>query len=313
MPAAGQEEIIAVCICTDGRRETLLPCLQSVLDQAPPPEAIVRPVLVDNSGGQEGRRVAAALDVGEALLCVEEPRPGIPAARNRALETALGIGADWIAFIDDDEVAPSEWLACLIRAARATGCDVLQGAVAYADTPEEAVELARSWRPPAGAIDALPRRAAATNNVIFKRWIVAPPDGLRFDEAMTAGGSDGEFFMRAHQRGAVIMRTRDAVVVEHRPPDRLSLGHACRRAFRVGANCNYRYRKNYSGAQALVRLSLRMSERLATAVAHIIASLGVAIFSLPRSVVLARKSLADVCFAFGCVGPYFGLAPDKYQ
>jgi glycosyltransferase involved in cell wall biosynthesis len=313
MPTVGQDEIIAVCICTDGRRETLLPCLQSVLDQAPPPEAIVRTVLVDNSGGQEGRRVAAALDVGEALLCVEEPRPGIPAARNRALEAALGIGADWIAFIDDDEIAPRSWIARLLEGARTSRCDVLQGSVAAVTSVEDAITHAQTWQPPGASVAARPRGMAATNNVIIKKWIVAPPMGLRFDEAMTTGGSDGEFFLRARQHGARIMRTVDAPVFEHRPAQRLALAEECRRAFRVGANTNYRYRKNYTALVAAVRLVLRALEKLLMGSWRLIKAAALILLSFQRSIALARKSLADFYFAAGCIGPYLGFAPDRYH
>jgi succinoglycan biosynthesis protein ExoM len=309
MQPADHVEMVAVCICTDGKRATLRDCLRSIIAQEPPPAARMRVVLVDNSGRAGGSPLAEGLDVVE----VAEPRRGIPAARNKALDTALALGADWIAFLDDDEFAPPQWLGRLLAIGRASACDVLQGGVAYADSWEETVHTARDWQPPRELGAARKRAAAATNNVIFKRWLVGEPGRLRFDESMTSGGSDGEFFMRAHRLGATIMRTGDALVVEHRPPERLSLQHATRRSFRVGANCNFRYRKNYPAPAAFVRLLLRAGERLVGGVARLVAAAPLALVSTGRARDLLRRAWADICFAGGCLGPYFGLAPDRYH
>lgn len=76
--------------------------------------------VVDNDA--EGR---AGVAVGEALAAgypwplhhVVAPERGISHARNRALEAALP-GCDYLAFIDDDETAPRDWLRELPSALR---------------------------------------------------------------------------------------------------------------------------------------------------------------------------------------------------
>jgi succinoglycan biosynthesis protein ExoM len=45
---------------------------------------------------------------------VHEPICGIARARNAALDKATELGADWIAMLDDDEVADPRWLANLM-------------------------------------------------------------------------------------------------------------------------------------------------------------------------------------------------------
>jgi hypothetical protein len=149
--------------------------------------------------------------------------------------------------------------------------------------------------------------------VIFRSWLVAPPVGLRFDETMLVGGSDGEFFMRASRHGARILRTADAVVFEHRPASRATLAHECRRAYRVGANCNYRYRKHHAAPTALVRLLARATEKVLVGAGRLVAAAVLVLLSFRKSVELARKSAADACFACGCLGPYFGLTPHRYH
>jgi succinoglycan biosynthesis protein ExoM len=306
----GGDELVAVCVCSGGGRETLLPCLRSVLAQEVPPGARVTTVVVDNS--RDGEVARAVEGLGPGLLCVDERKPGIPAARNRAVEIAVELEADWIAFIDDDEIAPAGWLVRLLELAKANGADALQGGLIFADSQEEAARVAGAWSPLADP-QVRPRAAAATNNVLLKTRLVKPPLNLRFDEAMTKGGSDGEFFMRAAAAGCRIMRTEDAPVVEYRPVERQSLAYAARRSFRTGANANYRYRKNYGAVDAAARLLLRALERLLRGLARIFAAILVLLFARSKSTALARKGLSDLSFAFGCLGPYFGAAPAKYH
>jgi glycosyltransferase involved in cell wall biosynthesis len=267
-------------------------------------------VVVDNSRDGEVARAVAGL--GPGLVCVEEPKPGIPAARNRAVTAALDLQADWIAFIDDDEIAPPGWLARLIELAREHQADAMQGGLVFADSLDEAARAAASWEPDRNA-EVRERAAAATNNVLLKARLISPPLNLRFDEAMTKGGSDGEFFMRAAAAGGRIMRTEDAPVVEYRPVERQTLAYTARRSFRTGANANYRYRKNYGATDAALRLLLRSLERLFRGVARIFAAILVLLFARSKSIELARKGLSDLSFAFGCIGPYFGAAPGKYH
>lgn len=308
--AQGGDELVALCVCSGGGRETLLPCLRSVVAQQVPGGTRLVTVVVDNS--RDGEVTRAVKVLGPGLVCVEERKPGIPAARNAAVETALGLEADWIAFIDDDEIAPRGWLARLLELARANEADALQGGLIFADSQEEAARIADAWSPSPDA-EVRARAAAATNNVLLKTRLVKPPLNLRFDEAMTKGGSDGEFFMRAAAAGAQIMRTEDAPVVEYRPVERQSLAYAARRSFRTGANANYRYRKNYGALDAAARLLLRSLERLLRGLARIFAAILLLLFARSKSIELGRKGLSDLSFAFGCLSPYFGAAPGKYH
>ncbi len=56
-----------------------------------------------------------------------EPEPGIPFARERSVE--LCWNDDALIFVDDDEVAPPNWLATLLAAWERTGADVVTGPV----------------------------------------------------------------------------------------------------------------------------------------------------------------------------------------
>jgi succinoglycan biosynthesis protein ExoM len=104
---------VVVCVRTKSRRAMFLRCFNSLLNQRVPQGSLdLSFVVVDNSSDAGGREsVAHHQDSEVPVLYVHEPRAGIPVASNAALEAAKSIAPDWIAFIDDDEVAPRDWIA----------------------------------------------------------------------------------------------------------------------------------------------------------------------------------------------------------
>src|SRR5690625_491856 len=121
-----RRERIAICVCSNGR-ESLIHCLRAILRQDLPGAAWVRVILIDNtSAGGLAARLAKEGLAGEITI-VHEPRPGIPMARNAALETALAMDASLIAFIDDDEIVSADWLPSLHAELVRSSADVVQG------------------------------------------------------------------------------------------------------------------------------------------------------------------------------------------
>lgn len=272
-------------------------------------------VVCDNSdAGRERGNIEALASQGLRVTYVHEPAAGIPLARNAALDAALRLNADWIAFVDDDEVAPQSWLARLFEVAKSTAADVVHGTMVPTHAKEIA-HLAASWRAGNSVPTARRTRKAATNNVLFRTWIVAAPALLRFDENMRAcGGSDGEFFMRAADAGAVMVRTGDAPIFEEQGEERKTASWQRRRAFRVGANCNYRYRKNRKPSYLAAVLVLgRAAEGSVRGLAKALSSLLLLPVNVARAATLAKNGTVDLCFAWGCVAPYFGVRPTSYH
>jgi GT2 family glycosyltransferase len=77
---------------------------------------------VDNGSTDESRAVARSFDF---VTCLDEPKPGSYAARNRGLAAASG---DYVAFTDSDCEAHPDWLANgLEQAARHVNLGVLAG------------------------------------------------------------------------------------------------------------------------------------------------------------------------------------------
>jgi glycosyltransferase involved in cell wall biosynthesis len=85
-----------------------------VVDNAPKGEA---------SAVSDGHRASFPV----ALHFAEQRRLGISFARNRAVTEALGPGADFVAFIDDDDVPDVDWLLCLLEAQRRANTQIVFG------------------------------------------------------------------------------------------------------------------------------------------------------------------------------------------
>ena len=101
---------VTVLIPTLRRPDSLARALRSVFVQDGLGEIAAEIVVVDNSpegsalGTVDMLRGASAVP----LIYVHEPRPGVATARNAGLARSA---APYVAFLDDDEEAPSRWLA----------------------------------------------------------------------------------------------------------------------------------------------------------------------------------------------------------
>lgn len=172
---------------------------------------------------------------GMAVAYHAEPKQGIASARNHALDLVTG-ETDYIAFIDDDEVASPLWLESLLRTALQFNARIVQGPVE--PVYEEAPPL---WFRE-GRFTALgPFREGAelrfgfSGNVLLSAQLVRA-SGLRFETCFDrSGGEDQHFFMLMMANGERIITSRDAIVFEVIPPSRVGFGDFLRRRFRIGA------------------------------------------------------------------------------
>ncbi len=306
---------VVVCVCTKDRPKMFRRCVDSLLRQRIPDGSLdLHLLIVDNSvHAGERETVRQCENSSLPIKYVHEPRVGIPVARNAALNACGPIEPDWIAFIDDDEIAPRDWIVRLHRTALNSGADVAACGVLQFQTASEAKAAAEKWRPPSSFGKARWRLTCATSNVIFRAGLVTGHSGLRFDESMQHGGSDVEFFMRAGQAGARIVQIKsDAIVCEEYPAERQTLGYECKRAFRVGTTTNYRYRKNYGNIPGALLLAGRVITKTITAVASTSIGLLAYPFAKAAGERNLNKGVRSAVTAFGFIGPMLGIKPSGY-
>jgi len=227
---------VSIVIPTLRRHASLARALRSIAAQRGVTRDLLEVVVVDNS--PEGSAAAVVAEAGRfapaPVRYVHEPHPGVATARNAGLRAAQGA---LIAFLDDDEEAPADWLAALLRAHRATAADVTFGPVracipaegGWARAHFEAL-FSRTGPAESGLID----QAYGCGNSLMTR-ATALPGPAPFDERRNeGGGEDDSLFAELAAQGRRFGWAADAVVLEHPAPHRLSLRYAAQRAFAFG-------------------------------------------------------------------------------
>lgn len=230
--------LVDVCVCTF-RRPSLAATLASLKAQTLPADRF-RIIVADNDHDPSARAlVEATLEGRGGFRYLHAPARNISVARNACLDAAT---ADYIAWIDDDEVADADWLEQLIAALEAHSCDAVFGPV-QAVYPDDAPAWAatadlHSTRPVTtrNGVD-----TGYTSNALVKRAVIGE---RRFDPALgRSGGEDTDFFTRLYVSGGRFAAAPDAVVREAVGEERLRLSWLLKRAFRSGQTHARRYLK----------------------------------------------------------------------
>jgi succinoglycan biosynthesis protein ExoM len=283
---------VDVCICTY-RRDTLDDTLSSISRQQL--EGVeVRVIVADNDAHALRREhiEATAKVLRLSLQYVHAPACNISIARNACLDAVAG---DWIAFIDDDEIASPTWLSELLHAS--SGRDIVFGLV-QAQYPSDA---------PQWIIDGDFHSSGLkgndadwnghTGNALIKASFVRD-HRLRFAKALgRTGGEDTLLFFEAMQAGAKFGYAPSAVVSEFTDPSRVTLRWLLARRFRSGQTHHIIMRREGS----LLAGTLSAAPKLAW-------SLAAAVISAGRRVNAVRHLLRGGLHA-GVIAAAIGIAP----
>jgi succinoglycan biosynthesis protein ExoM len=165
-----------------------------------------------------------------------EPRKNISRTRNHTVRLATG---DWLAFVDDDERVPPNWLANMLdTAARFEAGGVLGPVISL--PPPDAPEWIRRGRFYAvhHAVTGAPvrRERMWVGNALLRGDLVRAEAGP-FDEAWgLTGGEDSDMLARLAQRGMKFVWCEEAAVSEPVEPARMRPRWILLRSMRGGQN-----------------------------------------------------------------------------
>jgi glycosyltransferase involved in cell wall biosynthesis len=233
---------VAVAASDGDRAPSLRRCVEAIVTGTELPRLVL---VVDQSGGAELRAAVESLATAVPIEVVAQPRLGLAASRNLALER---LGGEIFAVTDDDCVPDREWVAAVTRAFAADpGLAAVTGPVlplpATADRTEPVSSRSRA-EPGVFSGRVAPWHVGTGGNMALNP---AKLGGLRFDERLGAGspglaGEDIALIDGLLAAGARIRYEPEAVVCHERQ------SRARRRATRYGYG---------HGVGAMIGLGLR--------------------------------------------------------
>lgn len=228
---------ISICICTYHRNPMLENLLRKLAFQETDGLFDYSMVVVDNDAAGPARETVLRLkeELGLDITFGVEPVQTIAAARNHTLKLAKG---NYIAFIDDDEFAPSHWLVTMYRAIQTFDVDGALGPVhPFFETrpPEWLVKSGFCERPVHRTGTLLDWDQTRTGNVLLKKEVF-DTHRLCFDLKYKTSGSDKEFFREAMVLGYRFIAVEEAPVYEVVPPERQTKSYHIRRAVLHASN-----------------------------------------------------------------------------
>ena len=313
---------VCIGVCTIKRPAMLLRCLRSLAAQEGAEGLDVHILVVDNDAAASAEAVVreAAPDCSFPIHYHHEPRRGIPMARNRVLEEALALNAEWLAFIDDDQTARPTWLARHLLVASRDEADVIapRVIVTFPDPPP-------FWCIPRpqdlndyiedGPLEGRRLHVTATNGVMLSAKLFrADGMGLRFKESLAlGGGEDGDFFESAHRLGAVLVASRLPVVTEESHPARSSYWRYSLRGFSYGGSYTHRYRMKHGLWPAVKRYSGVSAVRALRGAGQLLIAPVFVPFAMNRFKFTALEGGRNIAWAAGAIGSLFSLQYEFYR
>ncbi|WP_255547135.1 MULTISPECIES: glycosyltransferase family 2 protein [unclassified Moritella] len=225
--------LISICMCTY-QRDHVVDTLQSIAALRLPEHVNIEIIVVDNDeqGYAEKLVKAQAALMNIPVFYRQETAKNIALARNCSIADTKG---EWIAFIDDDEVADPDWLAQLLATAQTYQADAVFGRVksTYPNhTPQWIIESGVFDR--SAVSNGQEVTSGATNSTLISQTAIQKYQ-LKFDSNYgLTGGEDADFFYRLYQHGGKLVCSSEAYVSEEVASNRLNIHYLLKRAIRIG-------------------------------------------------------------------------------
>ena len=203
----------AICLCTYRRPEMLRRLLRHLREACRLPQG-TELVVADNECSPDTAGIVRE-EFPEATY-IAVPEVGLSEVRNAATDTALLLGADALAYIDDDDLPEPDWLEALIEHQARGNFPIVFGAVQERN-------------------DKTPRNCRGTCNCLVMRWALELIDPPYFDSRLNfIGGEDALLFERIEDEVKKAAHARASVVQKSLQDDRYSLVGLIGRSFSQG-------------------------------------------------------------------------------
>ena len=257
--------IISVIIPTFHRPHGAKAAVESIFCQKEAPKFEI--ILVDNDKSQSAKPIADELANEAQKLGIKfqysvEPNSGVANARNCAIKLASG---EYVAFLDDDEVAFPDWLEKIYQTAKSTNAHVVFGPIEArlsqgSDAPSEYFQAFFS-RPDEWDEGFITKHYGCGNSLMHREFVLSGDTPFNPITNET-GGEDDLLFREVEAKGGKFAWSKQAWVYEDVPRHRASYAYLTPRAFAFGHNttsqCFDKKNPNYiAGIISMARGSLQ--------------------------------------------------------
>lgn len=292
---------INIGIITYNRQNELIRLLESLNNLVTDNSfTIENVVVVDNSPDFNTQEIKSEINKSKySVIHEHEKQPGIPFARNKVVELSKDV--DFLAFIDDDEIADENWILELVKCQQKYHADVVRGPVLpkYDKAPPKWLQIT-AQRPRFKTGKSM--ISLATNNVLLNMGLFKNnlnPFDIRLAQT---GGTDSLLGRELVKKGHSIIWCDEAIVYEFIVTKRQSLSWMIQRSYRGGNNFSLQLRILNSGRLAILR-------RVIVSFLHIIEG----VLYLPLILFpIKKKFISPLKFAEG-VGGIVGVLGLKYN
>jgi glucosyl-dolichyl phosphate glucuronosyltransferase len=230
---------LSVVICTHDRSHDVAECLQSLLAQAQ--DAALQVVVIDSaSSGAHRERLASIVRNDPSIVLRRLEQPGLSLARNEGARLATGA---WIAYLDDDAVPASDWLARAHEIVRSVSPQtaVVGGRIVPRWPGAVPTHVGKRWLMFLSCIEELAQPASGKRpqcygaNLLCRRKTIADVGGFAEDLGRTGSsllsGEETLFLGAVEARGERVAYD-GRLVVEHKiGPERLTSAWIRERAY----------------------------------------------------------------------------------
>ncbi len=229
---------VAVCVATFRRPAGLTRLLDSFAELETPDGVAVEIVICDNDPDGSAAATISSHALADRVDAIAEPRRGLSNVRNALVARARELGVDAVAFVDDDEEVPADWIVRLVECQHREGCEIVTGPVTPAfddDVPGWVVDT--GYFEPVVADAGAEMTYANTNNVLIHLDALdVDPFDVRLNHT---GGEDTHLFTRSLLRGHRMIWCPSARPTEHIPTSKTSAAWMRRREYRRGTTRSF--------------------------------------------------------------------------
>jgi len=257
---------VSVIVCTYNRAEMMREAVLSLADLHTDGALSFEILIVNNASTDDTEAVAR--EICEACQSVPvgyvfAAKPGVSAARNAGIAAARG---EWIAFMDDDQIAHPQWLTELLAAAKRRDVRCIGGVNRLRLSEGHAArQLASSVQSLMGATPRLNnevpytrRDAPGAGNLLVHRSVFEEIG--TFDETLAAAGEDLDLYRRMWSRGIRAWCTPKAVTYHVVPAYRLESAYLRWKCHRNGGHLARRDLCDRGLLRMAINAALRMCQ-----------------------------------------------------